>query len=226
MKVSLNSISKFYTDAQRELKVIDNLSYDFPENSSIAITGRSGIGKTTLLYLLAGLDNLNSGQILYNDKDIYKLNENELANFRSNKIGFIFQFHNLLGEFTAVENVSIPLILSGMNESQANIQSKEILEYLGLEDRFDHIPSQLSGGEQQRVAIARAIVNEPEVILADEPTGNLDIETASIIEDLLLDLNKKLNSTLIIMTHSMNLAQKMDLVLKMKPGGNLGEVKQ
>lgn len=221
LKISTVNLSKFFQDADRELRVIESLTMEFPEDRSIAVVGRSGIGKSTLLHLLGGLDRPNSGSILFDGVDIASLSNDALSEFRGRNVGFIFQFHHLLPEFSAVENVAMPLIISGMAERAALKQAQEVLERVGLTDRMEHIPGKLSGGEQQRVAIARAVVAKPRVILADEPTGNLDVRTAREAQQLLLDINRELHNTLIVVTHSNELADAMDSVVEMQPGGKL-----
>ena len=221
MKISTSNLSKSYQDADRVLKVIDALTVEFPEDRSIAIVGRSGIGKSTLLHLLGGLDRPSTGQILFDGQDIAALSNEALSDFRGSNVGFIFQFHHLLPEFSAAENVAMPLIISGLIESAALEQAHAVLDRVGLADRKEHIPGKLSGGEQQRVAIARAVVAKPRVILADEPTGNLDVATAREAQQLLLEINRELHNTLIVVTHSSELADAMDSVVEMQPGGKL-----
>lgn len=219
MKIRIEGLSKYYRDAENQLVVLDNLNYSFPEKGSIAIIGRSGVGKSTLLHILGGLDRANQGKIFFDDQDISSFNNDKLSAFRGSQVGFIFQFHHLLPEFSAVENVSMPLIINGVAEDKALVRARSLLERVGLGDRLEHRPGELSGGEQQRVAIARAVVTEPRVVLADEPTGNLDLKTAQLAQELLLELNRELNNLLIVVTHSPDLAAKMDLVVEMQSGG-------
>jgi lipoprotein-releasing system ATP-binding protein len=221
VKISTVALSRCYQDADRELRVIDNLTFEFPEGHSIAVCGRSGIGKSTLLHLLGGLDRPSSGKIRYGDVDLAQLSNDELSEFRGRSVGFIFQFHHLLPEFTAEENVAMPLIIAGVAENKAREKARAMLARVGLESRLEHVPGKLSGGEQQRVAIARAVVAEPRVILADEPTGNLDMSTARECQQLLLDINRELSNTLIVVTHSEELAGSMDSAVEMQPGGEL-----
>jgi lipoprotein-releasing system ATP-binding protein len=221
MRIEVESLTKRYRDADRELTVIDNLSFSFPDRGSVAIIGRSGTGKSTLMHLLGALDTPSSGSVTYGDTNISALRSDERAAFRAKNIGFIFQFHHLLPEFNAVENVALPLIMSGVAESEAQAKAGALLDKVGLAARKEHLPSQLSGGEQQRVAIARALVARPAVVLADEPTGNLDIATASEIQRLLLEINREQGSTLIIVTHNHELARSLDMVVEMHPGGAL-----
>lgn len=221
MRVEISQLTKKYQDADRELTVINGLTFSFPERESVAIIGRSGTGKSTLMHLLGGLDTPSSGSVRFGDVVISDLSSDERAAFRARNVGFIFQFHHLLPEFNARENVALPMIINGESESEAQRKAGEILEKVGLAHRSTHLPSQLSGGEQQRVAIARALVARPRVILADEPTGNLDIITASEIQKLLISMCKESESTLIIVTHNHELARSMDLVVEMLPGGAL-----
>jgi len=221
MRIEVASLTKRYRDADRELTVIENLSFSFPDRGSVAIIGRSGTGKSTLMHLLGALDSPSSGSVTYGHTNISALRSDDRAAFRAKHIGFIFQFHHLLPEFNALENVALPLIMSGVSDSEAQERAAAILDKVGLAARKEHLPSQLSGGEQQRVAIARALVARPAVVLADEPTGNLDLATASEIQQLLLDINREQGSTLIIVTHNHELARSLDMVVEMHPGGAL-----
>ena len=221
MRVEINKLTKRYKDADRDLTVINDLTFAFPDCGSVAIIGRSGTGKSTLMHLLGALDSPTSGTVRYGDVLVSSLSSDERAAFRAHNIGFIFQFHHLLPEFNARENVALPLIMNGVSDSEAQQSATELLEKVGLSQRVTHLPSQLSGGEQQRVAIARALVARPKVILADEPTGNLDIVTASEIQQLLLNMNREYQSTLIIVTHNHELARSLDIVVEMLPGGAL-----
>jgi lipoprotein-releasing system ATP-binding protein len=221
MHVEIDQLTKRYDDAGRMLTVINDLTFSFPESGSVAIIGRSGIGKSTLMHLLGGLDTPTSGSVRYGEHVVSAMDSDERAAFRGRHVGFIFQFHHLLPEFSALENVSMPLIIAGVDERSARDRSAVLLERMGLSQRQGHLPSQLSGGEQQRVAIARALVTQPRVILADEPTGNLDVNTAAEVQQLLLEMNKEQRNTLIIVTHSRELARSMDMVVEMLPGGAL-----
>jgi lipoprotein-releasing system ATP-binding protein len=221
MHVEIDQLTKRYDDAGRMLTVINDLTFSFPESGSVAIIGRSGIGKSTLMHLLGGLDTPTSGSVRYGEHVVSAMDSDDRAAFRGRHVGFIFQFHHLLPEFSALENVSMPLIIAGIDERSARDRSAVLLERMGLSQRQGHLPSQLSGGEQQRVAIARALVTQPRVILADEPTGNLDVNTAAEVQQLLLEMNKEQRNTLIIVTHSRELARSMDMVVEMLPGGAL-----
>ena len=221
MKISTRNLHKSFRDADHSLTVLDALTYDFPESSSIAIVGRSGIGKSTLLHVLGGLDRATSGSVFYDGLDICALDAEALSRFRGASVGFVFQSHHLLPEFTALENVAMPLLIGGHSETRATQAAKELLERVGLGERLSHIPGKLSGGEQQRVSIARAVVTRPAVLLADEPTGNLDAGTAQDCQALLLGMQRELRNTLIVVTHSAELASAMDVVLEMHEGGSL-----
>ena len=221
MKLLVEQLSKSYRDADRTLVVLNSLSYSFPEGQSIAIVGRSGVGKSTLLQILGGLDKPSSGRVLYGEHDLGAMEDEERSAFRGQHIGFIFQFHHLLPEFTALENTAMPLFIRGIPKAQAQHEAEQILRRVGLSHRQDHLPGELSGGEQQRVAIARAIVTKPAVILADEPTGNLDFQTADDIQKLLLEINHELKNTLVVVTHNLELARSLDQVVEMLPGGDL-----
>lgn len=221
MQISLENITKRYRDAEQELTVIDGLTHRFPERGTVGILGRSGVGKSTLMHILGGLDMPTSGSILFDGTALEKLSGDQRAAFRAQHIGFVFQFHHLLPEFNAMENVAMPLIISGVSHSAARDKAEALLERLGLKERMRHLPGQLSGGEQQRVAIGRALINSPKVMLADEPTGNLDIRTARDVQELLLEMNRELGNVLIIVTHSQELAAELDQALEMGPGGKL-----
>jgi len=221
VKIKINQLKKEYREGSGTLSVIDSLDAEFPNDCRIAIVGASGIGKSTFLHLLGGLDSPSSGNISYDDIDICSLSNEALSEFRGKHIGFIFQFHHLLPEFTALENVLMPLLIAGVSENSAARDAKEILDAVGLSQRITHRPGELSGGEQQRVAIARSLIARPQVILADEPTGNLDQKTAQEVQELLLSMSRQMKSTLIVVTHNAELARSMDLIYEMKPGGKL-----
>jgi lipoprotein-releasing system ATP-binding protein len=184
----------------------------------VTVVGKSGAGKSTLLHILGTLDKPDSGQILINNEEVSQLSTRKLAQFRNANIGFVFQFHHLLPEFTAIENVCIPAFIGGIAETPAKAKAKELLDYLGLSERMDHKPSQLSGGEQQRVAVARALVNQPAVVFADEPSGNLDSASSQELHQLLFSLRNDFQQTFVIVTHNNELAQMSDRRLEMKDG--------
>lgn len=212
--VQARNIHKSFGD----LHVLKGVDLDVKAGEIVAVVGPSGAGKTTLLQLLGTLDSADSGEILIGDRNISRLKEREQAVFRNKHIGFVFQFHQLLPEFTALENVMIPALISGDSKKVANEKAREILSFMNLDDRLNHKPSQLSGGENQRVAVARALVNRPDVILADEPSGSLDTAHKDELHKLFFELREKFNQTFIIVTHDVQLATLTDRVLEMKDG--------
>lgn len=214
--LSVQKLKKSYSSGSRELTVLEDINFDIEENETFAIVGPSGSGKTTLLGLCAGLDQPDSGNIELCGTSINELNEDQRALLRNQKVGFVFQDFQLIPTLTALENVAVPLELRG--DKNASQVGKELLDKVGLGDRFDHYPSQLSGGEQQRVALARAFSTKPAILFADEPTGNLDEETGKKVVELLIDLNTESGTTLVIVTHDMELARKTQRILKLKGG--------
>ena len=200
------------------LKVLKGVNLHINKGEFVSITGASGAGKTTLLQLLGTLDEVQAGSLIINNKEVNTLNQKELASFRNKEIGFVFQFHNLLVEFTALENVCLPAYVSGTDKKKAEQKGLSLLALLGLTDRADHKPDELSGGEQQRVAVARALINSPSIILADEPSGNLDSKNATELHNLFLKLNKELGQTFVIITHNKELANLGSRKLEMKDG--------
>ena len=217
MILEAKEIFKRYKGVNKELTVLDNINFQVEKGEILAIVGPSGSGKTTLLGLCAGLDNPSSGILNLAGEPISQMTENEKADIRNRKVGFIFQNFQLLPTLTAIENVMIPMELQGRSKG-ARAKALDLLERVGLGGRSDHYPSQLSGGEKQRVSLARAFSNDPEILFADEPTGNLDEETGLIVENLLFDLNKEKKTTLVIVTHDLDLANKTDRILKLKGG--------
>ena len=209
---------KSYYDGLTELPVLKGVDLELKKAEIVAIVGASGVGKSTLLHLLGGLDRPTEGTIFYEGEDIFALNNQALDQFRNEEIGFVFQFHHLLPEFTALENVAMPGLIARQESDVAQDRAKELLEYVGLGERLEHRPAELSGGERQRVAIARALVNQPKVVLADEPTGNLDQKTSEAVHDLLWTLNDQFNQTFIIVTHNQALAQRADRLIQLVDG--------
>ena len=209
---------KSYYDGLTELPVLKGVDLEVKKAEIVAIVGASGVGKSTLLHLLGGLDRPTEGTIYYEGDDIFALPDQELDRFRNEEIGFVFQFHHLLPEFTALENVAMPGLIAREQSDGALDRAKELLEFVGLGERLEHGPSELSGGERQRVAIARALVNQPKVVLADEPTGNLDQKTSEAVHDLLWTLNDQFNQTFIIVTHNQTLAQRADRLIQLVDG--------
>lgn len=212
--IEVKNVHKSYED----FSVLKGVDLSINQGEIVSIVGASGAGKTTLLQLLGTLDTPDHGSIIYNNSDISNLSKKQLASFRNQHIGFVFQFHQLLPEFTAIENVCIPGYLSKTSKKIIEERAKELLTLLGLKDRMDHKPSQLSGGEQQRVAVARALINKPAVILADEPSGNLDSHNAEELHQLFFKLRNEMNQTFVIVTHNRELANMSDRKLEMKDG--------
>lgn len=219
MIIQTENLTKIYGEKETKVIALNNVNLSVRESEFLAITGPSGSGKTTLLNLIGTLDEPTSGNVLFDEVDIGKLKGNKLSDFRREKIGFVFQLFNLIDILTALENVKIPLI-PYLKECKFNLndRAKELLSAVGLEGRENHLPGQLSGGEQQRVAIARALINEPNLILADEPTGNVDIKAGDDIIALLQQLNRKRGVSIILVTHNIALAQKTDRILNLRDG--------
>jgi lipoprotein-releasing system ATP-binding protein len=209
---------KSYDDGTSIVEVLKKVDLQINKGDRVAIVGPSGSGKSTLLHLLGGLDKPSRGEILISQVNWQSMNEKQRCTLRNQRLGFVYQFHHLLPEFTALENVAMPLLLAGMSADKAQDAADIILDSVGLKPRKEHKPAQLSGGERQRVAIARALVHKPDCVLADEPTGNLDQVTASKVFDLMLDLNKQLNTALVIVTHDQQIAKRMDRVLVIQEG--------
>ncbi len=207
--IQVKGLSKTYGMNQKQVEALKGISFDLNQGELLAIVGASGAGKSTLLHILGTLDHPTSGELFYRGVNLFSLSEVELAEFRNYKIGFIFQFHYLLPEFTALENTLMPALVRGYKKDVALEEAEKILVAVGLKDRLTHKQGELSGGEQQRVAVARALILKPEIILADEPTGNLDSRTGEAIFDLLLSLNQQLNITLLVVTHNESIASKM-----------------
>jgi len=211
-------IKKNYIDGERVLEVLCGVNLELNKGDCIAIMGASGAGKSTLLHILGGLDFPTDGSVIANEIDLKNISENQLAEYRNKKIGFVFQFHHLLPEFSALENVFLPSLIRGNKKGQLIERAKLLLQQVGLGDRLNHLPSQLSGGEQQRVAIARALMNNPDIILADEPTGNLDEKTSDAVMNDLINIIRTNQKSLIIVTHEHKIAEMMDKIFLLKDG--------
>ncbi len=211
-------LAKSFHDGELDTKVLVDVNLTVNKGDRLAIVGSSGSGKSTLLHLLGGLDEPTSGKVEIHGQNINSLSVNALSKLRNQSLGFVYQFHHLLPEFSAIENVAIPLIIGGTDPKQAEHQAEELLKKVGLGHRLVHKPSELSGGERQRAALARALITKPDCLLADEPTGNLDHRTASAIFDLILELNESLGTALVIVTHDINLAAQMDIALTLVDG--------
>lgn len=212
--IKAEKITKKYGD----LLVLDQVDMEVSKASVVSIVGRSGAGKSTLLHILGTLDLPDSGKLIIDGMELTKLPEKKLAKFRNEHMGFIFQFHHLLDEFTAEENVCMPALIKGDSKKEASVRAAELLDYLGLSDRIHHKPAELSGGEQQRVAVARALINKPSIIFADEPTGNLDLQNATEMHQLFIKLKNDFSQTFVIVTHNTELAQLSDERYKMAEG--------
>jgi len=212
--ISVNNIHKSYGN----LEVLKGIDLHVDTSEIVSIVGSSGAGKTTLLQILGTLDKADTGTILINKQNPFNLSNNNLAAFRNKHIGFIFQFHHLLPEFTALENVCIPAFIAKKNKKETEKRAKELIDYLGLSERLEHKPASLSGGEQQRLAVARALINNPDIILADEPSGNLDSKNSKDLHELFFKLRKEFNQTFVIVTHNKDLANMADRKLTMKDG--------
>ena len=212
----LDSISKSYWLEGREIPVLREVALDIAPGDRVAFVGQSGSGKSTLFHLLGLLDRPSAGRVLYDGDEVLARREDVVETFRNRRIGFVFQFHHLLAEFTALENVMMPAIIAGRPMSVARERATDLLERVGLGARLRHAPGELSGGEQQRAALARALVNRPQLLLADEPTGNLDPHTGEAIHDLLMDLNTELGTTLLVATHNLELARRLPRCLRLR----------
>ncbi len=218
MSIQLINITRSFAD----LQVLKGIDLTVEKNEIISILGASGAGKTTLLHIVGTLDKPNGGQVLFDGTDVFAMSDRKLNEFRNTHIGFVFQFHHLLPEFTALENVCIPAFIGGRNKTETIDKAEKLLDTLGLRDRITHKPATLSGGEQQRVAVARALINDPDVILADEPSGNLDSDNARELHELFLHLRSELNQTFIIITHNADLARMSDRQIVIKDGKLVG----
>ena len=217
----LDSISRTYNQGNNEIKVLDNVNLSVKKGEIVSLIGNSGSGKSSLLHIAGLLELPNSGEILINDIKFSAMSEKERTISRRNSIGFIYQFHHLLSDFTAIDNIMIPMLIAGHQKSYAKNKAEKLLSKLELFDRKDHLPSQMSGGEQQRVSIARSLANNPDILLADEPTGNLDSKTADIVFNQFLDLAKDENMSVLLATHNIKLSDKSDRVISLQNGSLL-----
>ena len=218
--IKIRNINKSYG----ALQVLDNVNVDINRGEVVTIVGPSGAGKTTLLQIMGTLDSPDSGSVLYDGQDVLSMKDSSLARFRNQNIGFVFQFHQLLPEFTALENEMMPALIGGMKQKEASARAKELLEYMGLGERLDHKPAELSGGERQRAAVARALVNRPAVVLADEPSGSLDTKNKQELHNLFFRLRDEMQQTFVIVTHDETLASDADRVLYMRDGRIVNDV--
>lgn len=216
--LSCRNIAKSFTQTDNNLEIFANLNLDVAIGETVSIVGSSGSGKTTLLQILAGLDAPSSGRVIIDNEDLSTLSQNELCTLRNKNLGFIYQFHHLLPEFSALENSLMPAIISGTDNRENRDYARYILDRLGLSKRLEHYPNQLSGGERQRVAIARAVINKPKIVFADEPTGNLDNTTAHNVLDIFFDLQSELKTSLVLVTHDLEIAAKTHKHYKLHNG--------
>ncbi len=212
--IEIRNITKSYDS----LQVLKGINLDIVPGEVVSIVGPSGAGKTTLLQIIGSLDRPNSGTVKYDNTDIFTLKDAQLARFRNQNIGFVFQFHQLLPEFTLLENVAMPALIGGVKRSDAYDRARELINYLGLKDRENHRPAELSGGERQRAAVARALINKPQVVLADEPSGSLDSKNRQELHKLFFDLRRDMGQTFVIVTHDESLATDCDRIIKMRDG--------
>jgi len=221
--IECQNLTQYFEEGESRVDVFENINLQIRKGERLAIVGASGSGKSTLLYMMGGLDKIKSGKVIIGEQDISTLNARRLGVLRNQTLGFVYQFHHLLPEFTALENVAMPLLIRGDNTQEAKEQAAQLLEQVGLANRLQHKPGELSGGERQRAAIARALVTQPDCLLADEPTGNLDNTTARQVYDLLIKLNEEMDISLVLVTHDERLAAKMDKVLLLSEG-NLSQI--
>ena len=216
--VSVRGLHKRFRAGESEVHVLRGIDLDIMEGEMLSVVGSSGVGKSTLLHVIGGLDRPTSGTVHYKGRDVFRMDDTAVAAFRNRSIGFVFQFHHLLPEFSALENVLMPAMINGMEKGAAVARAKSLLSEVGLSERGSHRPGELSGGEQQRVAIARALMVGPDIVLADEPTGNLDTHTAESVHELLVDLNRRMGLTFVIVTHNERLSMRADRTIRMVDG--------
>jgi len=218
--LSCSNVTKTFAGKTKgePLTVLDDVSLSIHRGSIVSVIGASGSGKSTLLHILGGLDQPDSGRIMWNNEAMYEMDKKELATFRNQKLGFVFQFHHLLPEFSALENVMMPALIEGLEQAQARTKAQQLLNRFNIKNRADHRPTELSGGEQQRVAMARALINKPDLILADEPTGNLDERNTAILLDMLFELRQTDNVSVLFITHEESIAQRTDTTHILKQG--------
>jgi lipoprotein-releasing system ATP-binding protein len=224
VSIRARNLHKVFESNNKTVEVLKGIDLDIKKGDMLSIVGASGVGKSTLLHILGAIERPTSGNVFYDTEDLFLMDDKKLAEFRNKTIGFIFQFHHLLPEFNALENTMMPALIRGIKKKYACIEAENVLQKVGLKDRITHKPGELSGGEQQRVAIARALILKPEVILADEPTGNLDTKTGDAVQDLLIDLNRELKTTLVVVTHNNRLADKMPRRISLLDGMIVSDV--
>lgn len=217
-EIKVQNLSKSYKQGPRVVEALRGIDLAFGPGESVAVVGASGAGKTTFIHILGTIDRPSSGKVLYDGQDVFAMADRDLARFRNRTVGFVFQFHHLLPEFTALENTMLPALIQGIRKQDANRRAEEILDQVGLSDRMTHKPGELSGGEQQRVAVARSLILQPEVLLADEPTGNLDRDTGEGVYQLLEGMNKERGVTLIIVTHNEEIAGRLPRRVRLVDG--------
>jgi lipoprotein-releasing system ATP-binding protein len=222
--ISARAVDKSFHDAGREIVVLRGLDLDVAAGEEIAIIGESGVGKSTLLHVLGSLERPTAGKVMFGDRDLFALDEQQTAEFRNHELGFVFQFHYLLADFSAIENVMMPALIARLADREAHQRAASVLELVGLKDKFHRRPAELSGGEQQRVAVARAVVLRPRLVLADEPTGNLDPKTADEVHELFHRLNRELGLTLVVATHNERLSRSMTRTLRLYDGRLFAEI--
>lgn len=216
--IEVENVKKNYQTGASQLEVLRGITFDVKKGEAICLLGASGAGKSTLLQIMGTLDRPTEGKVLFKGEDVFLLNDESLAKFRNSKMGFVFQFHHLIQEMNALENVMLPALIAGDPYLECETEAKKWLDFMGLSDRAEHFPNQLSGGELQRLAIARALIKKPEILFADEPTGNLDSENSQKIQDLFFQLRDKLGLALVVVTHDMAFAAKFPRVFKVKDG--------